>query len=392
MIKNADARREVYEAAMTALKDGDMEQAAEKFFEHQEMAIGQVKEEMQMELDARQATADQNIIAARGGRVLTSEEREYYNAVISALSTSTPRMAIEGLDKTIPETILEDVFGNLKTQFPILEHVEFLYTKSDVKIIYNMTGYNKAVWGPLCADNTKELEGKLAEMEVGKHRLQAHIFVCRDMLTLGAEWLDRYVRSILTDALAYGLEDGIVNGDGLNQPVGMKRNMAGALDPLTGKPEKAAVALNSFSIEDLGGVMATMQKDSAGRYRHAGKFFFAYNPADEVKVLGARKVLSPMGYIDVVPFPIVFVPCISVEEGKAILGISGRYLVTAAGAKEGAIEYTDHLRFLQNDRTFKIELLANGVPKDNNSFALLDIANLKPFLPKIETVTETAGA
>lgn len=49
------------------------------------------------------------------------------------------------------------------------------------------------------------------------------------MLELGATYIDAYVRRILADALAYGLEDGFINGDGKNKPVGILKNINGSV-------------------------------------------------------------------------------------------------------------------------------------------------------------------
>ena len=70
------------------------------------------------------------------------------------------------------------------------------------------------------------------------------------MLDLGPEWLDRYVRTILAEALANGLE-GIISGRGLAdqavnpddriyEPIGMDRDLS-VFDPATGYGPKAAI-------------------------------------------------------------------------------------------------------------------------------------------------------
>ena len=56
-------------------------------------------------------------------------------------------------------------------------------------------------------------------------------------------------------------------------------------------------------------------------------------------------------------------------------------------SKEGEIDYSDHYRFLEDDRTYLVKLYGNGFPRDNNAFLLLDISEVQPFLYKVEQVT-----
>lgn len=389
MLKSLDVKKEetkqLLTGAMQLITDGEVEKGAEQMVAYWE-GLAQELVDAQAEY-AR--TNDSRILAERGVRTLTTEEREFYNAFIPALDNFNYKQAVTGLEVTIPETIFEDVFTDLKADYPILDYVDFLYTPSNVSLVYNTAGRDKAQWGKICDEIVKEIAGSLAQMSSGKFGLTAFVYICKPMLTLGAEWIDRYVRTLLGNSLRYGLADGYVNGNGLDEPIGMIRDITSPLDQATGHAEKTPVGLESLSIENLGAVLDTLKKDSAGNSRSIGQTFFAYNPENETKVLAARKVLGPMGYIDVVPYNIDFVECDSVPEGKAIIGIKGRYLGTVAGSKEGQIEFDDSYRFLEQDRTYAVKLLGNGLPKDNASFVVADISGLKPLLPQVETVVPT---
>ena len=52
-------------------------------------------------------------------------------------------------------------------------------------------------------------------------KLTAFLPVGKAMLDLGPVWLDRYVRAVLADAAALGLEEGLINGTGKDMPIGM---------------------------------------------------------------------------------------------------------------------------------------------------------------------------
>ena len=46
--------------------------------------------------------------------------------------------------------------------------------------------------------------------------------------------------------------------------------------------------------------------------------------------------------------------------------------------KDGTIEYSDEVKFLEDMRAFKIKLTANGTPYDNTVAVLVDISKLDP--------------
>ena len=59
--------------------------------------------------------------------------------------------------------------------------------------------------------------------------MTAFIPIANDMLKLGPEWVERYVRTIITEAMAVGLERGYVAGTGNNEPIGLLKDLKGAV-------------------------------------------------------------------------------------------------------------------------------------------------------------------
>ena len=58
-------------------------------------------------------TADASILSARGIRTLTSAEQKFYNDFIEAASAPDPKQALNGLDKTIPQTVIDTVISDI---------------------------------------------------------------------------------------------------------------------------------------------------------------------------------------------------------------------------------------------------------------------------------------
>ena len=154
---------------------------------------------------------DAQILAQRGVRQLTSSEKKYYEKLSEAFRASDTKRALTNPELVMPETVINSVFEDLRTQHPLLEKINFQNTMGMIKFLVNKNGYVKAVWGKLTDKITKELESSFGEVDMTFLKLSAFIPVSQAMLDLGPSWLDTYVREIMYEALANGLEDGIIN-------------------------------------------------------------------------------------------------------------------------------------------------------------------------------------
>src|SRR5699024_11039817 len=101
-----------------------------------------------------------------------------------------------------------------------LSHIQFMNTRGAIRMMMNTNGYQTAAWGPLCSEVVQELTSGFKEVDTSLLKLAAILPVCKAMLDLGPEWLDNFVRQVLYEAFANGLEAGIVAGNGNNQPIG----------------------------------------------------------------------------------------------------------------------------------------------------------------------------
>ena len=112
------AVREAAAAMQAALKTGSEKEINQAFELFNESVIEAVKEEASMGNDA--------ILASRGQRVLTSQEKKFYQAWIDNAKSTTPQQAFTDiLDGGIPETIIQDVYRNLTNEHPLLDAITF---------------------------------------------------------------------------------------------------------------------------------------------------------------------------------------------------------------------------------------------------------------------------
>lgn len=379
-------REELAQKFSDALKAEDPEQVAQAMADMAEGIQNEVLEKAKGMAAVEQL--DAQALAARGLRQLTSDERQYYEKVISAMRSDTPKQALANLDVTMPKTIIESVFEDLQREHPLLAAVNFTNTTYMTEFILNKNGKQKAVWGAITAEIIKELEGDFEKFDVVLNSLTAFLPVAKSMLDLGATWLDSYVREVLKEAMYAGLEEGIVCGTGVNMPIGMMKDLD--KPHVDGQPyaDKEAIVVTSFSADAYGAILAKLAVSRNGRPRAVTGVIMVVNPVDYFnKVMPATTIQRPDGTFanNVLPYPTTIIQCEEVPEGKAIVGIAAKYFMGLGTSKDGVIEYDDSYKFLQRERIYAAFLYGNGKPLDNNAFEVLDISKVQPMAYLVRT-------
>lgn len=393
MVKNRD---EIRGKMQQALRDGDTDGFYQAFDEMIEFIGENVHQQYGEKLLEFKQSVDSRILAQRGVRQLTNKEHEYYQKLTEAMKSANPKQALIDTDLILPKTIMDAVFDELQTSHPLLSKIQFIPTTGLTEMIMNTNGYQEAAWGKLCDEIIKELLSGFETIDMMLLKLSAFIPVCKAMLDLGPEWLDSYVRQVLYEALANGLEAGIIAGDGNGKPIGMNRQVGDTVTVTGGVyPEKNKITVDNFNAETIGNLISLIAVDKNGKPRDVRDLILVVNPQDYFqKVMPATTIMAPDGTYrnDVLPYPITIIQSMALERGEAILGMAYKYFAGAGIAKEGRIEYSDEYRFLEDERVYLIKLYANGFPMDNNAFLLIDISNLTPMAYKVQQVTTPAAS
>lgn len=224
---------------------------------------------------------DVNVLAQRGVRQLTSAEREYYEKIIDAMKSQDPKQALNNIETVFPETIINSVFDELTTNHPLLAKVNATTVSGLTRMMMNTNGEQKAAWGKLTSKIIEELTSGFKEVDVTQDKLSAFLPISKAMLDLGPAWLDKYVREVLTEALANGLEYGIVNGTGKDQPIGMTRQVGDGVTVVSGEyPEKEPIKITAMNMIQLGNITSIMARNSKGQARVVSNLIMLVNPVD----------------------------------------------------------------------------------------------------------------
>ena len=379
--------------------------------------------------DYQSANGDRAILAQRGFRQLTSEETKYYNAIIEAGKSKTPVQTYAGLleDKVMPNTIIEDVYKDLVQEHPLLSAINFQSVNYLTRWILNDHSVQTAAWGAVNSQISQQIVSAFRVVEITQCKLSAYAVIEKDMLDLGPQFLDNYIRTFLKEALATALENAIVSGNGKNQPLGLDRDIHHGVSTSEGAyPQKTPVALNSFMPKEYGEILAqlavtevwyTANADGtvtaaataansdgsakSGYTKHGGnirsfdRVTLVCNMVDYLrKVMPATTVLNSAGAFatNLFPFPTDVVRSNAVPTGKAIICLPKEYFMGVGTSKEGTLEFSDDRYFLEDQRVFKIKMHAMGTPYDDTCSILVDISDLEEAFIYIKAVEGATGA
>lgn len=370
-----------FKDALDAKDEGQIIEAFEKYAEG-------IQQSLLDSFNEIQATTDSTILAKRGIRQLTSIEQKFYENVATVMKSPDPKQSLSNVDLTIPQTIIDTVLTDIEQNHPLLAALNIQNTFGSVKWIYSDDTKQLAAWGQITSKITQELNETIHSLEFSTNKLTAFIPVPKDLLDLAPGYLDAYVRAILGDALAYGLENGIICGTGKNMPIGMCKDLKGSVQEGV-YPDKEKVSLKGLDVTSYCAVVANLAKTESGKARIVPAVDLIVNPQDYIsKIIPATTVLATDGSYknNIFPFPTNVYQSEMVTEGTAILGMLNRYAACLSTGKEGKLDYSDHYQFLEDNRTYAIKLYGTGRAKDNNSFIFLDISKLEPL--KLSVVLE----
>jgi len=355
-----------------------------------EMKLNENKNNKEMEMEFDMLNRDNEVMKGRGQRQLTSAEEKFYDKFIQSAKSRNPQQAfieLEGNEETaMPETIIEDVFKDMVENHPLLARVNAVYAGYSTKWILNAHEKQSATWGEVDSEVTKKIKGAFKMVDIKQHKLSAFAQIPKGILDLGKHFLDAYIRKALADSIACALENAVVNGDGKNCPVGLMKNLTGAIDGV--HQDKEAIAMTEFSPAQVNAVVARIAETENGHQRNVNQVQLIVNNVDYLtKVLPAIQTLNFEGqYVAEMPFPTEIIVCNEVPEGKAVMCKLDEYFLGLANGKEGQIEFSDDYKFLEDLRTFKVKVYATGMPMDNNMAQVLDISGLAEKVIKTKQV------
>ncbi|EEV33368.1 phage major capsid protein [Enterococcus gallinarum] len=377
--KTADAKK-VFNA-ISAKEDATPEQVNDALEAYVTAIAEDAGAQVRAEYEELKNVTDNRVLEARGIPTLTAEETKFYNEVSKA----------GGFDKDLvwPETIFEKVFEDLEKDHPLLRLINFQSTVGKVKVIRSRRK-GVAVFGPLHKDLEGQLDAEFDSTEYTQLALTAFMLISNDTLDLGPRWINRYVQLSLREAVSDIWEVKIVTGTGNNEPIGLLKDLDGAV---TGGvyPDKASAGTLTFKdsatmVKEFAKVLKTASKythrigdndtDGETKYRKvSGKVYLIVNPVNYYDIV-ARVTTQNANGVFVSNLPFIsqdhIIESLDVPENKLIAFIDGEYDATQSRPEKIAV-YKETFA-MKRATLYAIDMLGNGQPTNNDAAQVYDIA------------------
>ncbi|MBP9989607.1 MAG: hypothetical protein KBT46_08950 [Ruminococcus sp.] len=348
-MKSKDLKFNFRQALSDALNGNDSEKVFDVFEEYGNT----IREEITADMKLYQQTQDANILAARGVRQLTSKEKEFYQAWMNSAETGDIKQAFTGIENAFPETTILSITESIKSEFPLLDAIDFVITPSLVtKVIKNGAKAARAEWGPITDEIKKEVNGAIDILDITLCKLTAWFPVAKDLFRGGMEWVDAYAREILVEASGNGFCYAAVKGDGKYSPIGMARDCSKEAAVVNGQyPMQEPIAIENLNVDTWCALFAVLAKDELKRPRKVEGVIVVANPIDYYcRILPKIAYRNQAGeWVYTVPMPITFIQDTNVDIGTAIIGIGKNMKMYAGyGGKDGAIGFDDSYNYLED--------------------------------------------
>nr|WP_259544993.1 phage major capsid protein [Heyndrickxia oleronia] len=327
---------------------------------------------------------DRSILQQRGQNVLTSEEKKFFNAVVQDGGFKD--------DSILPVTTQERVFEDLVTEHPLLSAIGIQDLGAVTRYIYSDPTKAYA-WGELFGEIRGQVNAAFREEQIGQLKLTAFAAIPNDMLELGAEWVERYVRTLLVESYSVGLEFGLVNGRGQskNEPIGLMKNVDAETGAVTDKTSSGTLTFapsqyGEVISGELYEVVKELSTDAKGKSRKVlNKIVMVVNPIDAIGVQARNTIQTANGqWVMALPYNINVVESEEIPVGKALFFVKGTYLAAVAGGYK--LKKFDQTLAIEDATLYTIKQFANGKPKDNKTAVVYDL-DIKFNAPATEVPT-----
>ncbi|HHP5615849.1 TPA: phage major capsid protein [Bacillus cereus] len=354
--------------ALTNAESTEQEQTAafEGFFDAMQTdVINTVRNQVNDEM------LDRSILQQRGQNVLTASETKFFNAVVQDGGFKDGSI--------LPVTTQERVFEDLVKEHPLLDALGLQDLGAVTKFIYS-DATKAYAWGELFGEIRGQVNAAFREEKIGQLKLTAFAAIPNDMLDLGPEWVERYVRTLLVESYSVGLEFGFVNGGGsvAHQPVGLMKDVNATTGAVTDKKSSGTL---TFAPSQFGEVVAgelyevvkALSTDAKGKSRKVlNNIVMVVNPVDSIGVQARNTIQTSTGqWVMALPYNIQTVESEEVPFGKALFFVKGQYLAAIAGGYK--LKKFDQTLAIEDAMLYTIKQFANGKPKDNKAALVYDL-------------------
>lgn len=366
---------DVKQEILDKLNSADDKSAAimEALEEFTEVKYSQIISEVKAE--AEKSESDKDYAQRMNLRPLSKKEKEFYEKfkdIKQAVSTSQ----IDAIPNSIIDLTLEDI----RQTNSLLSHINF--APADVKRWYTASKTGSYAWAKLTAalEEGKDITATFDSIVTDLGKLYILLIIPKSIRDLSLPFVDKYFRAVLKEQEEAGLTYGFLEGNGVEQPIGIY-NQIDSVDGTTKKNKPKTINTNITKFTPKGLAPAKKYLTNGGK-RSLNKLILICNPADRADYVdpalfdAVGNLVSSYKNIEVIDTP-------ENVQGKAALYVDKTYTMGFSGMN---IKDYDQTLALDDADVLIGTGYANGRAIDDNCAYVFDVTKLEEYIPLIQTV------
>ncbi len=349
-------------------------EAVEKINEVQyEEIISEIKAE------ALENESNKDYINKMGLRILSKEEKDFYEAL-----KNDPKQAITGGQIDImPTTIIDITLEDIKKESGLLRNINL--APAGVKKWISASKTGAFSWSGLTEKIKGELTANFATLNMEVSKLTVYLILPKSIKDLALPFVDKYCREVLKEQLNDGLEYGVLQGSGKDEPTGIYKQIAKTNEDGTHQDKEVNTNLTSFKPKALASAKKYLTKNGT---RKIEKLVLVCHPNDEADYV-APAIYNDKGELISSYKNLNIETSAQNPQGKAALFIPKKYTL---GLNELNFKDYDQTLALDDADIIIGKVYSNGRASDDNVAFVFDVTKLEEYIPIVKTIEEIQGA
>lgn len=372
-LKNYNEKKKEFEQILQE-KPEDREAQNEAYMRMIDAMADDFKEIAQEEAQQKAEQKLDELRNSSAGR-LCSEEIKFFNAIDTEVGYKEEIL--------LPQQTIDRIFEDLVQSHPLLGEIALTNAGLRLKFL-KADSSGTAVWGKIFGEIKGQLDAAFTEETDIQDKLTAFVVVPNDIIEMGPSWVERFVRTQITEAFSYALVLAFVDGDGKDKPIGLRKDVSENVTVTNGVyPDKTISGTLTFAspdktIKEMTQVMnALSTKENGKRITVDGKVLLICNPSQAWALKAQYTIQNANGaFVTAMPFGIRVVEAEGVPENEVIAFVKGRYDAHMGGGTR--VKKFDQTLAMEDCTLYTAKAFFYGKARDNKAALLykLDLTGL----------------
>ncbi len=368
-------KKEIVEMLNTAEdKSTALAEAMEKVAAETQQALIQ-----QVVAEAERASRDAEYKKSLGLANLSEDEKKFFEMLRGGARQAITADQID----IIPTETIDRTLKDVRTEYPIVGLINFAPANVKHWLAGSKTG--GAVWGALTSaiSDSAELSATIAALNIEVNKLYAYCIIPKAIRDLEIGYVERYFRAILKEAMYDGIVTGYLNGDGKVAPIGILRQIGTVSGDGTHAAKSVNGTLTGFSPLQLAPVLTALSNNGKRAVR---EIVVIARPTDVYTYVNPALYGDSIsgGYVNKSFLATRVIEEPNMPEGKAVVTMPGVYVMGFSGMKVNEYKET---KAMEDADLLIAKVYGNGRADDDSVAYVFNPANLIPYIPQVESVT-----